>query len=393
MLGCSLWGSAPPTPTGEKRGAGWLEPLLLLLVVLSGWVLAQQTADCPGTCDCSEPARTVKCINRNLTEVPVGLPHYVRNLFLMGNHIQNISSASFPSESLLELSSLNLSGNRLQWVEAGAFARLPSLKQLDLSDNALLDLSPMALGNTSSPLEELNLRNSLYNNSYVTAVAQLLQQEAFLNLKRLDLSENNLLYLPQGMFAALHSLQHLDLQNNSLVSLHGVTLENLRQLQSFNLSGNALKRLRNSTLLQLRGLPRLASLNLTHNAWVCDCGIEDLVSWLKESDLVEAKSSLKCSYPKGMENKSLVAIDFSELSCPEPADNQTQLQTSYVFLGIVLALIGAIFLLVLYLNRKGIKKWMYNIRDACRDHMEGYHYRYEINADPRLTNLSSNSDV
>ncbi|KFM09829.1 Trophoblast glycoprotein, partial [Struthio camelus australis] len=54
---------------------------------------------------------------------------------------------------------------------------------------------------------------------------------------------------------------------------------------------------------------------------------------------------------------------------------------------------GAIFLLVLYLNRKGIKKWMHNIRDACRDHMEGYHYRYEINADPRLTNLSSNSDV
>ncbi|KAG1936149.1 trophoblast glycoprotein [Pimephales promelas] len=68
------------------------------------------------------------------------------------------------------------------------------------------------------------------------------------------------------------------------------------------------------------------------------------------------------------------------------------LEPSYVFLGMVLALIGVIFLLVLYLNRKGIKKWIYNIRDACRDHMEGYHYRYEINSDPRLANLSLNSD-
>ncbi|XP_061479198.1 trophoblast glycoprotein [Rhineura floridana] len=392
MLGCSLWGSAPPTPTRGKRGARWLEPLLLL-VVFSGWVLAQQPSDCPGPCECSEAARTVKCINKNLTEVPWDLPCYVRNLFLTGNRIHNISSASFPSESLLELSNLNLSGSHLKWVEAGAFAGLPSLKQLDLSDNVLLGLSPTALGNTSSPLEELNLHNSLSNNSYVTTVAQLLQQGTLLNLKRLDLSENNLLDLPVGMFTVLPRLQHLDLHNNSLVDLHDVAFGNLCQLQSFNLSDNSLKRLRNSTLLQLRSLPLLTSLNLNHNTWVCDCGIEDLVGWLKESNQVEAKGALNCSYPKEMENSSLVNIDVSDLNCPEWTDNQTQLQTSYVFLGIVLALIGAIFLLVLYLNRKGIKKWMYNIRDACRDHMEGYHYRYEINADPRLTNLSSSSDV
>ena len=44
---------------------------------------------------------------------------------------------------------------------------------------------------------------------------------------------------------------------------------------------------------------------------------------------------------------------------------------------------GLIFLMVLYLNRRGIQRWMRNLREACRDQMEGYHYRYEQDADPR----------
>ncbi|KAJ6665830.1 hypothetical protein lerEdw1_001302 [Lerista edwardsae] len=390
MLGCSLWGCAPPTPTGERRGAGWAE-LWLLLPALSGWALAQQPGRCPEVCECSEAARTVKCINKNLTEVPRDLPRYVQNLFLTGNNISSLLPGAFLlPEPLLELSHLNLRGNHLEWLEAHALAGLPSLKQLDLSDNSLALLSPAALGNTSSPLEELNLSHSLRSHRFVSLVADLLQQGNLANLKRLDLSGNRLLYLPVGMFSSLPSLQQLDLHNNSLVSLHNVSFQGLRQLRSVNLSDNSLKYLRNGTLLQLRGL---TTLSLSHNTWVCDCNIEDLVIWLKESHQVEAKEALKCSSPDQLRNSSLVKLDLSDLNCSEPTDSQAQLQTSYVFLGIVLALIGAIFLLVLYLNRKGIKKWMHNIRDACRDHMEGYHYRYEINADPRLTNLSSNSDV
>ncbi|KYO37799.1 hypothetical protein Y1Q_0011136 [Alligator mississippiensis] len=39
--------------------------------------------------------------------------------------------------------------------------------------------------------------------------------------------------------------------------------------------------------------------------------------------------------------------------------------------------------MVLYLNRRGIKRWLRNLREACRDQMEGYHYRYEQDAEPR----------
>uniref|UniRef100_A0A7M4FE18 LRRCT domain-containing protein n=1 Tax=Crocodylus porosus TaxID=8502 RepID=A0A7M4FE18_CROPO len=151
------------------------------------------------------------------------------------------------------------------------------------------------------------------------------------------------------------ALQHLDLRNNSLVGLHNVSFQGLGQLESLNLSDNSLMRLKNATLSQLRSLPRLQRISLSRNPWVCDCNIEDMVNWLKESNQVEGKGSLSCSNPEGLLNKPLVKIRSSDLNCSLPVDIQSQLQTSYVFLGIVLALIGAIFLLVLYLNRKGIK--------------------------------------
>ncbi|XP_062427035.1 trophoblast glycoprotein, partial [Rhea pennata] len=365
----------------------------LLLHVLLGCGSAQPPDRCPPLCQCFEPARTVKCVNRNLTEVPPDLPPYVRNLFITGNRLGRLPAGALAAPRLADLRALNLSGNHLLAVEAGALAALPRLRQLDLSGNPLAALSPQAFGEAGSPLEELALRGALRNRSVVLNLAALLQAGALRNLSRLELADNGLLLLPAGMFASLPGLRHLDLSNNSLVGLRNVSFQGLGHLQSLNLSDNSLSVLRNGTLAQFRSLPALRRIGLGRNAWVCDCAIEDLVNWLKESDQVEGKEALKCAYPEKMLGKALLQISSSDLNCSVPVDVPSQLQTSYVFLGIVLALIGAIFLLVLYLNRKGIKKWMHNIRDACRDHMEGYHYRYEINADPRLTNLSSNSDV
>ncbi|KAM9196467.1 trophoblast glycoprotein [Mergus octosetaceus] len=399
--------AGPPPPagvgTGAGAGAGAMSGreaerggalcLGLLLHVLLGCGSAQQPGGCPAGCECSEAAKTVKCVNGNLTEVPPDLPPYVRNLFITGNPLRRLPAGAFAAQRLAELGALNLSGNHLRVVEAGALSALPSLRQLDLSGNPLASLSPQAFGQGGSPLEELALRGALRDRGALLGLAALLQAGALRNLSRLELADNGLLLLPAGMFGALPALRHLDLSNNSLVGLRNVSFQGLGQLQSLNLSDNSLGVLRNGTLAQWRGLPALRRIGFGHNAWVCDCAIEDLVAWLKESDQVEGKEALTCAHPEKMQGKALLKINASDLNCSVPVDLPSQLQTSYVFLGIVLALIGAIFLLVLYLNRKGIKKWMHNIRDACRDHMEGYHYRYEINADPRLTNLSSNSDV
>lgn len=417
--GCS-WGPA----AGDARL--WLARLALVLL---GWVSSssltssatsstssapflasavsaqpQLPGQCPPPCECSEAARTVKCVNRNLTEVPADLPPYVRNLFLTGDQLAVLPTGAFARRPpLAELAALNLSSSRLKEVHAGAFEQLPSLRQLDLSHNPLDDLSPFAFSGSNasasapSPLVELILNHILppefdrENRSFESMVAAALRAgQALRGLRRLELTSNHLLYLPRDVLAQMPDLRHLDLRNNSLVSLTYVSFRNLTHLESLHLEDNTLKVLHNSTLAELQGLPQVRVF-LDNNPWVCDCHMVDMVAWLKETEVVQGKARLTCAFPEKMRNRVLLELNSSDLDCdPIPPPS---LQTSYVFLGIVLALIGAIFLLVLYLNRKGIKKWMHNIRDACRDHMEGYHYRYEINADPRLTNLSSNSDV
>ncbi|XP_007530537.1 trophoblast glycoprotein [Erinaceus europaeus] len=409
---------------GPAAGDGRLR-LARLALVLLGWVSSSSLTSsasfstssasavsaqppppglCPPQCECSEAARTVKCVNRNLTEVPADLPTYVRNLFLTGNQLSVLPAGAFARQPpLADLAALNLSGSGLGEVSPGAFEHLPSLRQLDLSHNPLARLSSNAFsgsGNASivppSPLVELILNHIVplrmnESRSFEGVVAAALQAgQALRELRRLELASNHFLYLPRNALAHLPSLRHLDLRNNSLVSLTYLSFRNLTHLESLHLEDNALKVLHNGTLAEWQGLAHV-KVFLDSNPWVCDCHMTDMVAWLKETEVVQDKNRLTCAYPEKMRHRVLLELNSSDLDCDPILP--PSLQTSYVFLGIVLALIGAIFLLVLYLNRKGIKKWMHNIRDACRDHMEGYHYRYEINADPRLTNLSSNSDV
>ncbi|KAK1338221.1 hypothetical protein QTO34_001335 [Cnephaeus nilssonii] len=278
-------------------GDAWLR-LARLALVLLGWVSSSSLpssatssassapfaaasaqpplpGQCPPPCECSEAARTVKCVNRNLTEVPADLPPYVRTLFLTGNQLAVLPAGAFSRlPPLAELAALNLSGSRLEEVRAGAFEHLPSLRQLDLSHNPLASLSPFAFSGINasvsppSPLAELFLNRIVppddderhTNRSFEAMVAAALRAgQALRGLRRLELTSNCLVYLPQDVLAQLPSLRHLDLRNNSLVSLTYLSFRNLTHLESLHLEDNALKALHNGTLAEWQGLPQSGS--------------------------------------------------------------------------------------------------------------------------------------
>ncbi|KAG8444838.1 hypothetical protein GDO86_009842 [Hymenochirus boettgeri] len=383
---CSIQGPGLSRNAERKRGL-----LFFVLTVLHflecAWSQSELQPFCPASCECSEAAKTVKCVNKNLTDVPQTFPSYVENLIITNNIIVSLRDGAF-NQSLKNLSHLNLNGNHIQKLENDSLSYLSSLKQLDLSNNELQIMGSLSFGRSSSSLQELNLSNSFKNESLIYMLGLAIKTGALNSLEKLKLSGNDIMFLPNGTFSSVPNLKHLDLSNNSLMGLSADLFMDLSNLVSLNLSHNSLKWLTNPTLFTQRRL----EIYLDDNNWVCNCFIEDFATWLKTTKIVNDPHSLMCSDPENLKGMPVLELQISELECPIPEEN-TSLQTSYVFLGIVLALIGVIFLLVLYLNRKGIKKWMYNIRDACRDHMEGYHYRYEINADPRLTNLSTNSDV
>uniref|UniRef100_A0A7N8X4M9 Trophoblast glycoprotein n=1 Tax=Mastacembelus armatus TaxID=205130 RepID=A0A7N8X4M9_9TELE len=340
---------------------------------------------CPDKCLCS--SQTVKCQNQDLDAIPHFLPANTKYLFVTGNNISRISVDSFPHQ-LAQLTDLYLSGNGMESVDAKVFNNLPNLVRLDLSNNKIQMFSERAFPDDNK-LQVLNLSRCFHNHSTTDVVLNVLQSGNLLQLTVLDLSNNNLVILPDGIFTSLPNLVNLSLQNSSIVSIQNGTLKG-PPLRDLDLRDNNLRDLPLTTLAEFSLKPDL-HIRLAGNPWRCNCVIEDMLLWLNNSTQVLDMQNLTCADPKTLRQQLLSQVRQSQLKCS--GDMEGVLETSYVFLGLVLALIGVIFLLVLYLNRKGIKRWMYNIRDACRDHMEGYHYRYEINSDPRLANLSINSDV
>ncbi|XP_070821610.1 trophoblast glycoprotein [Chaetodon trifascialis] len=364
---------------GTTHQSGMLGLLCLLAVALS-------CHGCPAKCLCF--SQTVKCQNQGLDAIPHSLPTQTKFLFVTGNNISRISVDSFPTP-LEQLTDLYLSGNEMESVDAHVFDNLPNLVRLDLSNNKIKSFSNITFSQNNT-LQVLNLSRSFHSHSTVDTLLQsVLQSGNLLHLKVLDLSDNDLVILPDDMFAGLSGLVTLRLQNSSIITIQNGTLK-VPPLIDLDLRDNSLRDMAPTMLAEFSLKPGLR-IQLAGNPWRCDCFIEDMLMWLKKSTQIADAQNMTCLDPDGLRHQPLLQLKQSQLKCP--SDMEGVLETSYVFLGLVLALIGVIFLLVLYLNRKGIKRWMYNIRDACRDHMEGYHYRYEINSDPRLANLSINSDV
>lgn len=281
--------------------------------------------------------------------------------------------------------------HRITEMESHTFSALINLRFLDLSGNQLALIHPEALSIPGSPLQELNLSRSLHNSTALTDLATALRWGGLRGLLRLDLSGNHLVLLPAGMFSHLPSLQQLFLTNNSLVAVYSGTFSGLNHLEVLDLTQNALRTFGDDSLQELEKLGNIRIL-LGYNPYTCSCKIHHFVTWLNESRAVLDVDAVRCASPRALIDARLRGLSVQAIGCVVPVQAEAPdltLQTSYVFLGLVLGFVGMVFLFVLYLNRKGMKKWIYEMRDACRDVLEGYHYRFELDSDPRLGHIAA----
>ncbi|NXC39811.1 TPBGL protein, partial [Penelope pileata] len=329
----------------------------LALLPLAVPPAAAPPGGCPSACYCVATPEQVQCRYERLDEPPSDLPPSVHNLSIAGSNLSVLHRAAFAARPLPDLRSLRLRHDNIHTIEDMALQGLPALQTLDLSHNPLLSVAPGAFAGVPL-LRTLQLNQALLAAPLEEQLALALHN---LTLRRLELAGNGLRALPTSLLPV--GLEELDLRNNSLQRLAAT------ELLALETPG-------------LRGL----RVSLGANPLQCDCALRPFLAWLRPATArVPDARSLRCAGPPALRGAALLRLRPEGLGCTADEGGEAgQLETaSYVFFGIVLALIGIVFLMVLYLNRRGIKRWLHNLREACRDQMEGYHYRYEQDADPR----------
>ncbi|XP_077448704.1 trophoblast glycoprotein-like [Stigmatopora argus] len=330
-----------------------------------GWaaLLASCRADhaCPQTCACTRDSATVSCLGDGGSGLPPRLPAWTSTLILRGRNVTTLPGGAFAAEDGGELPAaftLSLSANSIRVIEADAFAGLPHLRLLDLSHNRVERLSDGAFRGLRE-LRTLCLNETLAPEAAAAELSAALAAGDLRSLHRLELTGNRLRGVPLVRLDAFQQLHQLVLVNNSI-----------RNLGRENVS--VLERQRRTRVY------------LARNPFRCTCELEAFYWWLKNGSQCADATLLLCAEPEARRGLAVEGLRPEDVDCL----NENLEAVSYVFLGIVLALIGLVFLMVIYLNRGGIKRWLTNIREACRDQMEVYHYRYEQDSDPRLANVA-----
>ncbi|KAK1339412.1 hypothetical protein QTO34_020095 [Cnephaeus nilssonii] len=239
-----------------------------------------------------QSVHTVYLYGNQLDEFPMNLPKNVRVLHLQENNIQTISRVALAQ--LLKLEELHLDDNSISTVgvEDGAFREAISLKLLFLSKNHLssvpvglpVDLqelrvdenriaviSDMAFQNLTS-LERLIVDGNLLTNKGIAEGTF----SHLTKLKEFSMVRNSLSHPPPDL-PGTHLLR-LYLQDNQINHIPLTAFAHLRKLERLDISNNQLRVLTQGVFDNLSNLKQLTARN---NPWFCDCSIKWVTEWLK----------------------------------------------------------------------------------------------------------------
>ncbi|KAK5910209.1 hypothetical protein CesoFtcFv8_004066 [Champsocephalus esox] len=280
----------------------------VLLVLCIGPLACLLPSPCPPGCCC--PGFLVLCESLGLRSLPRSVPLSTAALSVARNQLCNVDHLLRPFSGLQELSlshnllprfprglppsleSLLLQENRITFITSGALRQLGNLTRLDLEDNRISAIQP----------------------------------GAFLGLPRLQvliLKGNKLTSLPLNLPP---SLTHLDVSANCISVLDLPSLSALVNLQVLKINSNCLRSVPESAF---DGLPRLRSVDLTNNLWVCECDILYLYRWLLRGR-VRMATDLVCSEPVHLADRLLLDLSVMAI-CPrvlKPNERTQQLDLS-----------------------------------------------------------------
>ncbi|NWR87108.1 TLR5 protein, partial [Furnarius figulus] len=289
--------------------------------------------------------------------------HRVMYIDLQQNHIGMIGENSFQNLASLKIIDLrdnaikklpsfphltyaSLGDNKLMSV---AYTRIDAT-YLDLERNWLADVGDLYILFQSPDLQYIFLKQNRFSNCVKSGNAiqnsQLIYMDLGENMLQLVWERN----LCLDVFGALSKLEVLHLNNNYLSALPQDIFRGLTSLKTLNLASNLLSHLspglfpQNLMNLNLSGnqllspepevFMTLSILDITHNKFICDCTLKNLLVWLNETNvtLAGSESDRYCAYPPEFAGSPLSYLEYD--GCDEDELQQALRFSLFVFLSV-----------------------------------------------------------
>lgn len=260
----------------------WSSCALPLVFLLSISVCLAESESCPYLCDCKWKGgkETVECQQAGFYMVPKNLPPGTQALDLGRNNLQVLPKDTFMLVGLVHLQKIYLRQCNIIQIDKEAFRSLSNLVELDISDNQLNYVPSWAFREASQ-------------------------------LRRLYINNNPLNKIPEDAFTDMPSLEILELSHCQIMSVDGRTFNHVQRLTKLKLDGNYLQNLGGNVVLPLTTLNEL---HLDGNPWKCDCHLRSLREWMTTKN-VPYNVPPTCSMPSRFKGMTWNELQISDYVC------------------------------------------------------------------------------
>ena len=157
---------------------------------------------CPKVCSCDQANLMVKCVDQNLTAIPM-IPHWTKILEFTGNNLTQVQKETFMSISTLRITGLNISNNKIKIMNSTAFVGFKDLESLDVSYNPIINgfIPAFYNSNLNVTLRRLVLNWVGLDDSPKHAEYEFLRRIGKTDITYLDLTRNTFYHLSDYHFS------------------------------------------------------------------------------------------------------------------------------------------------------------------------------------------------
>ncbi|XP_018558598.1 toll-like receptor 7 [Lates calcarifer] len=302
-----------------------------------------------------------------------GLTHmlnFTRNLknlkILLMNHNKISTSTNTELESQ-SLERLEFKDNRLDvlWRDGDTryfnyFKKLFNLTFLDISQNNLNFIPEEVFSSLPDKLSELHIKNNKLK-SFHWEKLQFLH-----SLKILDLSGNSLTTVPEKLSNCTKSLKKLILHRNHILKLAPDFLTDANNLKYLDLSFNDIQYIEKSSIPDNID-ENMKKLLLHNNKFLCTCNATWFVTWLNKTNITIPRlaTDVTCDAPGAQKGHPVISVDL--LAC----------QHNYLSIILYILMTSLILSLLTLSISSHLFLWdVWYIYHFCRAKLKGYNRLY-----------------